>query len=158
MQVNIGRAERWQVGQAMTAPCQPKKALPMTQAASLRKITLNLARTKAFPDGSARHGYEFVAPLDESGHIAVEAWRSHRNACVVHRFWGSEPRMRGTLVHRAGGSHGATWGFDYDSSTDSDDEAGYRFGDHAFVPGEYVSLSDADGELHTFRIISVTAP
>ena len=158
MQVNTRVDNRGQIGSTNTAPSQPEEALPITNAASLRKITLHLARTKAFPDGSAQHGYEFVAPLDETGHIAVEGWRAHRNACVVHRFWGSEPRMRGRLVHRAGGSHGATWGFDYDSSTDSDDEAGYRFGDHAFVPGEYVSLSDADGELHTFRIVSVTAP
>jgi hypothetical protein len=158
MQVNVGAADPGQTDDANTTPSRPKEALSMTHVASLRKITLHLARTKAFPDGSARHGYEFVVPLDESGHIVVESWRAQRNACVVHRFWGSEPRMRGTLVHRAGGTHGATWGFDYDSATNSDDEAGYRFGDHAFVAGEYVSLADADGELHTFRIVSVTAP
>lgn len=158
MQVNIGAADPGQTVIANITPSRPKEALFMTHVASLRKITLHLARTKAFPDGSARHGYEFVVPLDESGHIVVEGWRAQRNACVVHRFWGSEPRMRGTLVHRAGGTHGATWGFDYDSATNSDDEAGYRFGDHAFVPGEYVSLADADGELHTFRIVSVTPP
>ena len=31
--------------------------------AALRKVTLNAARSKEFPDGSIRHGYDFVAPL-----------------------------------------------------------------------------------------------
>ena len=38
---------------------------------------------------------------------------------------------------------------------DDDDEAGYRFAAHAFVPGEYVSIRDEDGEMHTFQVISV---
>ena len=125
----------------------------MTTATHLKKITLNLARTKDYPEGSIRHGYDFVAPLDSDGHIDAPNWRQHRNACVVHRFWGHEPHMRGMLVHRAGGSGGATWFFDYDSARDNDDEAGFQFGHHAFVPGEYVSI--ADGEMHTFKVVSV---
>ncbi len=35
------------------------------------------------------------------------------------------------------------------------DEAGYRFGAHAFMPGEYVSIRDEDGEMHTFQVVSV---
>jgi hypothetical protein len=45
--------------------------------------------------------------------------------------------------------------FDYDETADYDDEAGYRFASHAFRPGEYVSIRDEDGDLHTFRVISV---
>jgi len=30
----------------------------------LKRIRLNLARSKEFPVGSDQHGYEFVAPLD----------------------------------------------------------------------------------------------
>jgi hypothetical protein len=37
-----------------------------------------------------------------------------------------------------------------------DDESGYRFGAHAFAPGEYVSIRDEAGELHTFRVLSVS--
>jgi hypothetical protein len=59
--------------------------------------------------GSARHGYEFVAPLDANGHI--------------------DPQ--------------------------ENDESGYRFGVHAFSQGEYVSIRDENGELHTFRVVSV---
>jgi hypothetical protein len=31
----------------------------------------------------------------------------------------------------------------------------YRFGDHAFRNGEYVSIRDEDGEMHTFQVVSV---
>lgn len=130
----------------------------MVHLNQLKKITLNLARTKAFPDGSIRHGYEILAPLDPDGRIALDAWKANRPACTVKRFWGDAPVERGFLVHRPGGVNGATWGFDYDSSTHADDQAGYRFGDHAFVPGEYVSIRDQDGEMLTFRVALVTAP
>lgn len=122
----------------------------------LKKITLHLARTKGFPDGSTRHGYDFIAPLDTTGKIDPVAWRDVRTACIVHRRWGDEPVARGLLVHKPGGLAGATWAFDYDhGGSDDDDEAGFRFGDHAFVPGEYVSVRDDEGELHAFRIVSV---
>ena len=47
----------------------------------LKRIRLNLARSKEFPSGSSRHGYEFVAPLDATGHIDPELWRRHRDHC-----------------------------------------------------------------------------
>jgi hypothetical protein len=127
----------------------------MSSNVQLKKITLHLARTKEFPDGSIRHGYDLIAPLDGNAHIDARSWQDRRNACVVHRFWGNEPRMRGMLVHRAGGVHGATWVFDYDQAKDNDDEAGYRLGDHVFAPGEYVSIHDAEGHMHTFKVASV---
>jgi hypothetical protein len=127
-------------------------------AAHLRKIKLNLARTKEHPEGSIRHGYEFVAPLDEGGRIDVESWKHHRNACSVRRFWGDEPVEKGMLVHRPGGARGATWGFEYDAATHADDEAGYRFGEHAFKPGEYVSIRDHDDLMQTYRVVAVGAP
>ncbi|MCO4054122.1 MAG: hypothetical protein HEQ16_08730 [Bosea sp.] len=127
----------------------------MTTYAPLKTITLHLARTREHPDGSTRHGYQLTAPLGQDGRIDAEAWKHHRNGCIVHRFWGDEPRQRGVLVHRAGGAAGAHWSFDYDRSTDNDDEDGYRLADHVFAPGEYVSIRDADDELHTFRVVSV---
>ena len=35
-----------------------------------------------------------------------------------------------------------------------DDEAGYRFGTHTFVPGEYVTIRDQNSA-HTFRVVAV---
>jgi hypothetical protein len=120
----------------------------------LKRIRLNLARSKDFPTGSARHGYEFVAPLDAAGHIDQALWRTHRDRCGVRRFWGSEEEF-GKLVHKPGGNEHSRWVFDYDESAEEDDEAGYRFGSHAFVPGEYVSIRDEDGDMHTFQVVSV---
>ena len=125
----------------------------------LKRIRLNLARSKEFPDGSARHGYEFVAPLAEDGHIDPVLWKKQREHCRVRRFWAGEPDEIGHLIHRPGGKAGGVWAFHYDirdaDNDPDDDEAGYRFGAHAFVPGEYVSIRDEDGELHTFIVVSV---
>jgi hypothetical protein len=105
----------------------------------LKRIRLNLARSKDFPSGSERHGYEFVAPLDADGHIDTELWRRYREHCGVRRFWEGEDDEFGRLVHKPGGAEHARWVFDYDETAEEDDEAGYRFGDHAFRNGEYVA-------------------
>jgi len=122
---------------------------------ALKRIRLHLARSKDFPAGSSRHGYEFVAPLDPNGHIDPALWRQHREHCGVRRFWEGEADEIGRLVHRPGSRGPARWVFDYDEATEEDDEAGYRFGDHVFRSGEYVSIRDEDGEMHTFRVVSV---
>jgi len=121
----------------------------------LKRIRLNLARSKEFPAGSSRHGYEFVAPLDATGHIDVEQWRKHRDHCGVRRFWGGEPDEFGHLIHRPGGKDHAGWVFDYEGTAEEDEEAGFRFASHAFAPGEYVSIRDEDGDSHTFQVVSV---
>ncbi len=121
----------------------------------LKRIRLNLARSKEFPSGSSRHGYEFVAPLDQSGHIDPQLWHTHQGHCRVRRFWEGEEDEVGRLVHKPGGVEHARWVFDYNPDRADDDEAGYRFGAHAFVPGEYVSIRGSDDELHTFQVVSV---
>ena len=120
----------------------------------LKRIRLNLARSNQFPDGSAQHGYEFVAPLGADGRIDVDLWRKYRDHCGVRRFWGDEEEV-GHLLHKGGGSEHGRWVFDYNGAAEHDDEAGYRFGSHAFRPGEYVSIRDEDGELHTFEVVTV---
>lgn len=122
---------------------------------SFRRIRLNLARSPEFPQGSSRHGYEFVAPLDEQGRIDVEQWRAHRDHCRVRRFWEGEDDEIGRLVHKPGGAEHGRWVFDYDPEADEDDESGYRFGAHAFRPGEYVSIRADDGQMHTYQVITV---
>jgi hypothetical protein len=127
--------------------------------ATLRKVTLHAARSKEFPEGSIRHGYDFIAPLTEDGHIHLEAWKAHRGECFAHRFWAGEPTMQGLLVHRAGGRGGSTWAFEWKSPQAVDEEEeGFRFGDHAFEVGEYVSVREAEGDLLTFRVVGVGPP
>ncbi len=118
----------------------------------LHQITLHLARSKAFPNGSANIGYDIVAPLDEDGRLDAVGWRLMRARCEVVRFRNGEEK-RGLLLHRHGGVGGATWVIDYDAATDVDDEAGYRLGAHRLVAGEYVSITDEDDEMQTYRVI-----
>jgi hypothetical protein len=128
----------------------------MTQLSHvLKRIRLNLARSKEFPSGSDQHGYEFVAPLDADGRIDVDLWRKNREHCGVRRFWDGEDDEFGRLVHKPGGAEHARWVFDYDETAEDDDEAGYRFGNHAFRNGEYVSIRGEDGHMHTFQVASV---
>lgn len=119
---------------------------------TLKRIRLNLARDHDFPEGSAHHGYEIVAPLAGDGHIDAEAWRKNRERCRVHRFWQGEEDEYGHLVRTRGGS----WAFHYDLTEDvPDDEVGYRFAQHPFVPGEYVSVREHDDVMRTFRVVTV---
>lgn len=121
---------------------------------AFKRVRLNLARSKEFPSGSTRHGYEFVAPLDPAGHIDPEQWNMHCENCGVRRFWNGQEE-RGHLVHKPGGAEHARWIFDYDGASAKDDEDGYRFGSHAFRPGEDVSIRGEAGEMHTFMVVSV---
>ncbi len=123
---------------------------------ALKHVRLQLARSKEFPSGSSRHGYDIVAPLDRNGHIDPELWRKYQKECRVRRFWDNEEDAIGLLVHKPGGVEHARWMFDYGvGSHDEDEEAGYRFGAHTFAAGEYVSIRDHNGELHTFKVTSV---
>jgi hypothetical protein len=125
--------------------------------APLRKVTLHAARSKEFPEGSIRHGYDFIAPLSDDGRIGLDAWKAHRGECFAHRFWADEPTLQGLLVHRAGGLGGSTWTFEWKGAVDEEEE-GYRFGDHAFKVGEYVSVREPDGRMLTFRVVRVGRP
>ncbi|HVZ68353.1 MAG TPA: hypothetical protein VG891_02745 [Rhizomicrobium sp.] len=116
----------------------------------LCRIRLELARTEGFPEGSSQHGYVFVAPLDDKGHIDAPAWRPLKDRCFVTRFWGDEPVQHGTLRHVGGG-----WRFDYERNTHGDDEPFFKLEKHVMEPGAYVSLTEQDGVQRPFRVISV---
>ena len=106
----------------------------------LHRIMLQLARSKEFPEGSFLHGYEITAPLDNNGLLDPVEWARNRALCRVRRFWPNEADRQGVLVHRPGGSGGATWLIDYDQNHPGDEEAGYRLNQHRFAPGEYVTI------------------
>ena len=118
---------------------------------SLMRIRLELARSPDYPEGSASHGYEFVAPLNEDGHIDAASWKRMKDKCRVVKFWGNEPDENGFLRHVG---HG--WRFDYARSDDRDDEPFFKLDRHALQPGEYVSLTEHDGVQRPFRVRMVT--
>lgn len=122
----------------------------------LSKIRLELARCKSHPEGAHNIGYEFSAPLVADGRIDAVAWLKARDRCRVRRFRPGEEDDIGHLIRKPGGS----WAFHYDIHSDEeDDESGYRFGDHIFRAGEYVSIRE-DDELMPYqvkRVAPVTA-
>ena len=118
---------------------------------SFRHIRLLLAREKGHPEGDGLHGYDIVAPLDADGKIDAETFKDHRDKCRVRRFRPDEADAVGKLVRGPGGH----WRFDYDPAKTSDDEAAFRFGDEVFAPGEYISVREDDGEMHTFVVMQV---
>lgn len=122
---------------------------------TFKRIRLNLARSKEFPRGSERDGYEFVAPLDKDGRIDSELWRKGREHCRVRRFTAGEDDEIGFVVHKPKGPETARWVFDYDQTAEFDDESGFRFGTHVFRPGEYVSIRDNGGDMRTYLVVSV---
>lgn len=119
---------------------------------SLKKIILKLARTPEFPDGSDDIGYEFYAPLDSNGFLDKDVWNSEKDKCTVLHFWKGKEDEKGYLVR-----HGDNvWLFDYDPTTENDDEPIFRFDQHKFVEGEYVSITEHDGVQRTFKIDKVS--
>jgi len=117
---------------------------------SLKRIRLELARTPDHPNGSSLHGYEFIAPLDDKGHLSSAEWPKAKAACTVRRFWAGEPDEHGTLIQRKNG----TWAFSYEPGED-DDEPIFRFDKHLFVSGEYVTVTEHDGVARPFRVAQV---
>jgi len=113
-------------------------------------VRLELARGPGFPQGSNRHGYEFVLPLLPDGHLDRRAYDAVPELCTVHRFWEGEGGFVGELVHLDG-----KWAFSFVPGT-VDDEAIIRFAHHVFREGEYLTLREPDGAEHTFRIVRVT--
>lgn len=118
---------------------------------ALHRIRLELARGPEFPEGSSRHGYEFTAPLDGTGHFDAAEWAKHKDDCPVRRFWGGEAEEKGKLIH----SRGRNWAFSYVEGDDADDEPIFKFDRHLFKAGEYVSITEHDGVQRTFRVVSV---
>src|SRR5690348_160236 len=125
----------------------PTRILNASLPPSFRQIRIELAREQEHPVGSHNIAYVIVAPLDDDGYIDPAQWQQHREACRVVRLRPGEDDTHGHLVHRRGGS----WAFQY---ANIPDEAGYRFKEERFVPGEYVSVTE-EGSTHPFRVVSV---
>jgi len=118
---------------------------------ALMAIRMELARTKEKPEGDPNHGYELVAPLSVDGHLDVGAWRKHHQVCSVRRFAPREADEHGILTHTRGGK----WIISYRPGED-DDEPIFRFAQHCFAVGEYVSITEHDGTTRPFKVVSVS--
>jgi hypothetical protein len=118
----------------------------------LSRIVMRLARNPGteFADGDDHRGYSLVAPLTADGHLDAAAFAKAKNACSVRRFAPDEDPSDGKLVHQ-----GQRWSFDYDNAEDTGEEPVFRLGQHRFAVGEYVSITDEDGRLLTYKVTDV---
>lgn len=115
---------------------------------TLYSIRMELARNPGAPEGDSNHGYDLIAPLDSAGKLDKAAYAGVKERCVVRHFAGGH-QEKGHLVE---GSEG--WRFDYRKG-DADDEPVFRLDMHAFKVGEYVSVTEHDGVMRTFKVVAV---
>ncbi len=120
---------------------------------TLSRIVMRLARNPGteFAGGDDHRGYALTAPLTSDGLIDEAAYGKAKARCVVRRFAPDEDAVDGRLARR-----GERWFFDYDDADSADDEPVHRLGQHRFSLGEYVSVSDEDGRLLTYKVMEVT--
>ncbi len=120
---------------------------------SLSRIVMRLARNPGteFADGDDHRGYALVAPLTAEGKIDDAAFRSAKSKATVRRFAPDEDAQEGLLNKR-----GDRWFFDYGEDGD-EAEPLYRIGEHRFAVGEYVSITDEEGRLLTYKVTDVAA-
>jgi hypothetical protein len=119
----------------------------------LYRIVMRLARNPGteFADGDDHRGYTLVAPLTAEGHLDAAAYSKARAACHVRRFAPDEDAADGKLARS-----GQRWFFDYGDTVAADEEPVYRLGQHRFAIGEYVSITDEDGRLLTYKVTDVS--
>jgi hypothetical protein len=121
----------------------------------LNRILLTLARSREFPDGSSRHGYDFIAPLDPEGHIDPMLWKKYRDTAGFGDFG----RARTTKSVASCTSLAALNTHAWFSSTIPVGMTTMKLATSSvnmrFCLGDYVSISGKDGKLQTFRVTSV---
>jgi hypothetical protein len=120
---------------------------------SLSLVVMRLARNPGteFADGDDHRGYALTAPLTGDGKLDEAEYRKHKEACTVRRFAADEDPQEGHLAKR-----GDRWFFDYGDQAEADEPL-YRLGDHRFAVGEYVSITDEDGRLLTYKVTEARA-
>lgn len=114
-----------------------------------QSIRLELARTKEFPEGSASRFYLLHLPLGEDGIIDADAVRKAPAQATVRRFWPNQPDLFGYVIAAPGG-----WAFSYKPGED-DDETVFHLETHPIRLGEYVTLTEPDGQRLPFRVASL---
>jgi hypothetical protein len=115
----------------------------------MNRITLRLARNPSTPfvEGDPERGYVLLAPLTPDGKIDADVYAAAKAACTVRRFGPGVDAVEGRLRR-----HASVWYFDYDAQRTSDDEPVFKLGDHRFLPGDYVTITDDEGTPLTYQV------
>lgn len=114
-----------------------------------KSIRLELARTKEFPEGSAGRCYLLRLPVRDDGLIDEEALGDRPAQATVRRFWPNEADLSGYVIRTPKG-----WAFSYRPGED-DDESVFHLESHPLRIGEYVTLTEPDGQQLPFRVASL---
>ena len=134
----------------MAASGGTQQADKESYAMPLKTVRLELARCPEYPEGSSDFGYEIVAPLTADGHLDLDEWKASKAKCSVRHFARGADDEDGLLIHTRRG-----WIFDYDPEGEEDDEPLFKLDRHLFKEGEYISVTEHDGNQRTYHIVSV---
>jgi len=110
-------------------------------------IRLELARTPEFPEGSAARAYLLRLPLDTSGMIDTAAFETSPQLATVRRYWPNERDKEGYVIHKR-----RNWVFSY-APGEGDDEALFHLETHPIRLGEFLTVTETDGEKLPFRVV-----
>lgn len=116
---------------------------------SWKVIRLTLARTPEFPEGSSEHAYQLVLPLTEDGLVDQAAFDRMPARATVQRLSPAQAVQRGAILKREG-----RFAFSY-APGDADDEDVYHLENHRMREGEYITLTEPDGDRMPYRVVSV---
>lgn len=113
-----------------------------------KTIRLELARTPQFPEGSAAHVYVLRLPIDDNGMIERAAMKHPTEGPIVRRLWPGEPDKTGVVINQRAG-----WAFSYEEG-DADDEGIFHLEHHPIRLGEYLTITEVNGERLPFKVVS----
>jgi len=113
-------------------------------------VKLELARTTEFPSGSPSRSYLIRLPLDGDGLIDEEMRKEEPKRATVRRFWPNEADQSGYILKMKRG-----WAFSYAVGED-DDENIFHLENHPVREGEYITLTESDGDRYPYRIVSIS--
>jgi hypothetical protein len=114
-------------------------------------VRLELARTEDFPEGSSARQYILTLPLDESDLIDADVIGAQPARATVRRIWEGEADRHGYVIRTEQG-----WALSYALGED-DDEPVFHLETHRIRTGEYLTITESDGEVLPFRIAQCDA-
>lgn len=146
---NVGQvAPQDHAGLAVGATGGVRRELNWEGALTLKKVRLELGRTRDFPEGSPDQCCESIVALTPSAQINRKIWEAEKLNRSPLRFWGNADFERGELIPLPEGG----WAFSY-APGEEDDEPIYRLADRTLSEGEYVSITEHDGVTRPFKVV-----